>query len=359
MIMNNTIFEVLQTYDYEQLVFCQERTLGLQAIIAIHDTTLGPAAGGVRVLPYASEQEATLDVLRLARGMTYKGAAAGVNLGGGKCVVRADPEREKSEALLRALGRFIQRLGGLYIAGEDVGTNAHDMEMIGLETPHVFSLPVEEEVSQFTAFGVMQAIRACLQSVYGSAELQGRSIAVQGVGAVGSRVVRDLLEDGAVVTVTDTNQEKLDRLVAAYPRLFPCAPEDIHTRPVDIYCPCALGAILNEQTIPELHCKIVCGAANNQLADEHCGDRLAQSGILYAPDYIVNAGGMIAYAESRYPEGFVRQRALAHVSRIYDTLQRVFALAREGAIPTYRAADQLAEQRIASVRLAKTLATAP
>ncbi len=359
MIMNNTIFEALQTYDYEQLVFCQERTLGLQAIIAIHDTTLGPAAGGVRVLPYASEQEATLDVLRLARGMTYKGAAAGVNLGGGKCVVRADPEREKSEALLRALGRFIQRLGGLYIAGEDVGTNAHDMEMIGLETPHVFSLPVEEEVSQFTAFGVMQAIRACLQSVYGSAELQGRSIAVQGVGAVGSRVVRDLLEDGAVVTVTDTNQEKLDRLVAAYPRLLTCAPEDIHTRPVDIYCPCALGAILNEQTIPELHCKIVCGAANNQLADEHCGDRLAQTGILYAPDYIVNAGGMIAYAESRYPEGFVRQRALAHVSRIYDTLQRVFALAREGAIPTYRAADQLAEQRIASVRLAKTLATAP
>ncbi len=359
MIMNNTIFEVLQTYDYEQLVFCQERTLGLQAIIAIHDTTLGPAAGGVRVLPYASEQEATLDVLRLARGMTYKGAAAGVNLGGGKCVVRADPEREKSEALLRALGRFIQRLGGLYIAGEDVGTNAHDMEMIGLETPHVFSLPVEEEVSQFTAFGVMQAIRACLQSVYGSAELQGRSIAVQGVGAVGSRVVRDLLEDGAVVTVTDTNQEKLDRLVAAYPRLLMCAPEDIHTRPVDIYCPCALGAILNEQTIPELHCKIVCGAANNQLADEHCGDRLAQTGILYAPDYIVNAGGMIAYSESRYPEGFVRQRALAHVSRIYDTLQRVFALAREGAIPTYRAADQLAEQRIASVRLAKTLATAP
>jgi leucine dehydrogenase len=359
MIMNNTIFEVLQTYDFEQLVFCQERTLGLQAMITIHDTTLGPAAGGVRVLPYASEQEATLDVLRLARGMTYKGAAAGVNLGGGKCVVRADPERGKSEALLRALGRFIQRLGGLYIAGEDVGTNAHDMEMIGLETPHVFSLPVEQEVSLFTAFGIVQGIRACLQNVYGSAELQGRTIAVQGVGAVGSRVVRDLLQDGAVVTVTDTNQERLGRLFAAYPRLLKCAPEDIHTRPVDIYCPCALGAILNEQTIPELHCRIVCGAANNQMADEHCGDRLAQTGILYAPDYIVNAGGMIAYAESRHPEGFVHQRALAHVSRIYDTLQRVFTMAREEAIPTYRAADQLAEQRIASVRLAKTLATAP
>ena len=359
MIMNSTIFEVLQTYNYEQLVFCQEKTLGLQAMIAIDDTTLGPAAGGVRMLPYASEQEAIDDVLRLARGMTYKGAAAGVNLGGGKCVVRADPEREKSEALFRALGRFIQRLGGLYIAGEDVGTNAHDMEMIGLETPHVFSLPVEEEVSHFTAFGIMQGIHACLQNVYGSAEMQGRTITVQGVGAVGSRVVRDLLEEGAVVTVTDTNQEKLERLVAAYPALTTCPPEEIHTRPVDIHCPCALGAVLNERTIPELHCKIVCGAANNQLADEHCGDRLAQTGILYAPDYLVNAGGMIAYADSRHPEGFVRQRALAQVTRIYDTLQRVFALAREEAIPTYRAADRLAEQRIASVRQAKTLATAP
>jgi leucine dehydrogenase len=357
--MSNTIFEVLQTYDYEQLVFCQEKELGLQAIIAIHDTTLGPAAGGVRVLPYASEQEAIDDVLRLARGMTYKGAAAGVNLGGGKCVVRADPEREKSEALLRALGRFIQRLGGLYIAGEDVGTTAHDMELIGQETPHVFSLPIGEEVSQFTAFGVVQGIHACLQSISGSAELRGRTIAVQGIGVVGSRVVRHLLEEGAVVTVTDTNQEKLERLVADYPTLKTCAPEEIHTRSVDIYCPCALGAVLNERTIPDLRCKIVCGAANNQLADEYCCDLLAQNGILYAPDYLVNAGGMIAYAESRHQGGFDRQRALAHISRIYDTLERVFAIAREQAIPTSRAADQLAEQRLASVRQAKTLATAP
>lgn len=357
--MNSTIFKVLQTYDYEQLVFCQEKELGLQAIIAIHDTTLGPAAGGVRVLPYASEQEAIDDVLRLARGMTYKGAAAGVNLGGGKCVVIADPAHEKSEALFRALGRFIQRLGGLYIAGEDVGTNAHDMEMIGLETPHVFSLPVEEEVSHFTAFGVMQAIRACMRNVYGSAELQGRTIAVQGVGAVGSQVTKHLIEAGAIVTVADTDQNKLERLVAAYPQLLTSTPEDIHAHPVDIYCPCALGAVLNERTLSELRCQIVCGAANNQLADEHCGDRLAQSGILYAPDYLVNAGGMIAYADSRHPQGFHRQRALAQVSRIADTLERVFVIAREQAIPTYRAADRLAEQRIASVRLAKTLATAP
>lgn len=357
--MNTTIFEVLQTYDYEQLVFCQEKELGLQAIIAIHDTTLGPAAGGVRVLPYASEQEAIDDVLRLARGMTYKGALAGVNLGGGKCVVRADKAGMKSEALFRALGRFIQRLGGLYIAGEDVGTNAHDMEMIGLETPHVFSLPVEEEVSHFTAFGVVQGIRACLQSVYGSPELQGRTIALQGVGAVGSQVAKHLLEAGAVVTATDMDRQKLDRLAAAYPGLLTSTPEDIHACPVDIYCPCALGAIINERTLPELRCKIVCGAANNQLAEEHCGDLLARAGIVYAPDYLVNAGGMIAYADSRQPGGFRRQRALAVVARITDTLERVFAIARDQAIPTYRAADRLAEQRLASVRQAKTLATAP
>ena len=358
-IMNNTIFEVLETYDYEQLVFCQEKSLGLQAIIAIHDTTLGPAAGGVRMLPYASEQDAIDDVLRLARGMTYKGAAAGVNLGGGKCVVRADPKREKSEAYFRALGRFIQRLGGLYIAGEDVGTNAQDMEMIGLETHHVFSLPVEEEVSHFTAFGVMQAIRACLHNVYGSAELRDRTIAVQGVGAVGSQVAKHLVEAGAVVTVADTDQDKLDPLVAAYPSLTISSPKDIHTLPVDIYCPCALGAVINERTLSELRCQIVCGAANNQLADESCGDHLALSGILYAPDYLVNAGGMIAYADSRHPEGFRRQRAMAQVSRIYDMLERVFAIAREQAIPTYRAADRLAEQRIESVGQAKTLAIAP
>ena len=357
--LSPTIFEALQTYDYEQLVFCQEKELGLQAIIAIHDTTLGPAAGGVRVLPYASEQEAIDDVLRLARGMTYKGAAAGVNLCGGKCVVRADPESMKSEALFRALGRFIQRLGGLYIAGEDVGTNAHDMEMIGLETTHVFSLPVEEEVSHFTAFGIIQAIRVCLQSVYGSTELHGRTFAIQGVGAVGSQVAKHLLENGAVVTATDTDRVKLDRLAAAYPGLLTSRPEDIHRLPVDIYSPCALGAVLNERTLPELRCQIVCGAANNQLADERCGDQLAQTGILYAPDYVVNAGGMIAYAESHHPQGFHRQRALAHVSRIADTLERIFAIARDQMIPTYLAADRLAEQRIASVRQAKTLMIAP
>jgi len=354
--MDNTVFEVLRTYDYENLILCQEKSLGLQAIIAIHDTTLGPAAGGVRMYPYDSEQSAINDVLRLARGMTYKGAASGTNLGGGKCVVIGDPKHDKSEAFFRALGRFIERLGGLYIAGEDVGTTAQDMEIIGLETSHVFSLPAEEEVAHFTAFGVVQATRACLQHIYGSADLQGRTVAVQGVGAVGSDVVRRLVEAGATVTVADTDQDKVDHITKTYP-VTSAHPDEIHSRPVDVYCPCALGAMLNERTLPELRCKIVCGAANNQLANEGCGDRIAQHGILYAPDYIVNAGGLIAYADGRHPTGFSRQRAMAAVARIYDMTEQVLALAKEQDIPTFRAADRLAEQRIASVRQAKTLAT--
>lgn len=358
-IMDNLIFEVLKTSDYEQLIFCQEKAVGLQAIIAIHDTTLGPAVGGVRMLPYTSAQEAIDDVLRLARGMTYKAAAAGVNLGGGKCVVRADPAHEKSEALFRVLGRFIQRLGGLYIAGEDVGTTAHDMELIGLETAHVLSLPAGEVVAQYTAVGVMHALRACAESVYGAPDLRGRTVAVQGAGSVGSRVVKQLLEAGAIVTMADIDQKQVDHLAAAYPALMVADPAEIHAQPVDIYCPCALGAVLNDRMIPELRCQIVCGAANNQLADEQCGDRLTQSGILYAPDYVVNAGGMIAYADGRHPAGFNRQRALTTVARIADTLKHVFAIAQIEGIPTNRAADRLAEQRIASVRQVRALATAP
>lgn len=352
--MTHAIFQTLQVNDYENLVFCQEKNLGLRAIIAIHDTTLGPAAGGTRMLPYASEEEAIDDVLRLARGMTYKAAVAGVNHGGGKCVVIGDPQRDKSEALFRLLGRFIQRLAGHYITGEDVGTTTLDMDMIALETSHVFALPPGEEVSDFTAFGVIQGIRASLQHTYGSANLRGRSVAVQGVGSVGANVVKRLVEAGASVAIADTDQNKVDRLVRAYPEVSVLSVHEIHAQPVDVYCPCALGAILNEKTLPELRCKIVCGAANNQLANESCGDLVAKHGILYAPDYVVNAGGLIAYADSYTPGGFQRQRALGTVERIYDTLERIFALSQQQEITTSRAADLVAEQRIASVRQAKT-----
>jgi len=310
----------------------------------------------VRMYPYESEQRALDDVLRLARGMTYKAAAAGANLGGGKCVVLGDPKREKSEALFRTLGRFIERLGGLYIAGEDVGTTAQDLALVGLETRHVFSLPAEEEVAHFTAFGVVQAMRACLQHVSGSADLQGRTVAVQGVGAVGSDVVRRLVEAGAMVTVAETDQDRLAQITQSYP-VTAVPVQELHARQVDVYCPCALGAVLNERTLPELRCKIVCGAANNQLATEECGDLIAEQGILYAPDYIVNAGGLLAYADGQQPGGFNRARALAAVAHIAETTQRVLALANEHQLPTYRAADQLAEQRIAAVGQAKTVAT--
>jgi leucine dehydrogenase len=349
------IFDVLQTFDYEQLIFCQEQRLGLRAIIAVHDTTLGPAAGGVRMAPYESEQLAIDDVVRLARGMTYKAAAAGVNHGGAKCVVLGDPKRDKSEALFRALGRFVERLGGRYIAGEDVGTTARDMDAMSAETGHVFSLPPSEEVAHYTAFGVIQAMRACLQRVYGSDELQGRSIAVQGVGAVGSDVVKRLIQAGAAVVIADTDQDRVEHTMTAHSTVTALSPQEIHAQPVDVFCPCALGAVLNAETLPQVRCKVVCGAANNQLADAACGDRIAQQGIVYAPDYIANAGGLIAYADTRHVGGFQRQRALAAVARIYDTMEQVFALAQEQAIPIYRAADLRAEQRITSVRQAKTL----
>jgi leucine dehydrogenase len=353
--MEHPIFDVLRTYDYEQLIFCQEESLGLRAIIAVHDTTLGPAAGGVRMLPYESEQQAIDDVLRLARGMTYKAAAAGVNHGGAKCVVLGDPKHDKSEALFRALGRFVERLGGRYIAGEDVGTTASDMDAMGAESGHIFALPPTDEVAHFTAFGVVQAIHACLQQVYGSAEMRGRSVAVQGVGAVGGDVVKRLNEAGADVVIADTDKDKVDRLLTLYPTVTAISPEEVHAQPVDVYCPCALGAVVNTTTLPQLRCKIVCGAANNQLADPACGDRIAEQGIVYAPDYIANAGGLIAYADSRKPGGFQRQRALAAVERIYHTTEQVLALAQEQSIPTYRAADLLAERRIASVRQVRTL----
>lgn len=352
--MTNSIFSFMQTYDHENVIFCQEKGLGVRAIIAIHDTTLGPAAGGMRMLPYKSEQDAVDDALRLARGMTYKAAIAGVNHGGGKCIVIGDPRQDKNEALFRLLGRFIERLGGHYITGEDVGTNALDMDIIGRETKYVFSLPSGEEVSDFTAIGVVQGIRASLQHVYGSADLQGRSIAVQGIGSVGGNVVKRLIKAGAVVSIADIDQERVEQVVRAFPEVSVLLPQKVHTRPVDVYCPCALGSVLNSGTIPELQCKIVCGAANNQLADEQCADLLVRHGIVYAPDFVVNAGGLIAYADSYTPGGFQRQRALTNVERIYHTLGSIFALTGQQGISPARAADLIAEQRIASMRQAKS-----
>ena len=358
--MENTIFDLMETHDYENILFCQEKTLGLKAIIVIHDTTLGPAAGGIRMWPYQNEQDAIQDAVRLARGMTYKNAAAGLPFGGGKCVIIADPKKDKTEGLLRAMGRFIHRLNGLFLTGIDVGTTIQDMVLMRMETPYVVTVPESlggpGNSAVATSFGIFQGIRACLKEVFGNPLPQGRTVAVQGIGAVGDELVKYLLNAGAAVTIADIDQQKVDTLASEY-KVNVVPPEKIHTLDVDVYSPCAMGAVLNEHTIPELGCKIVCGSANNQLATEQDGDRLAQRGILYAPDYIVSAGGVISGLDSLQPGGFNRQRAMETVSHIYRTMGNVIAISKEQSIPTYRAADVLAEQRIATVRQVKSLAT--
>jgi leucine dehydrogenase len=316
--------------------------------------------GGIRMWPYESEAEALKDVLRLARGMTYKCAAAGASYGGGKCVVIGDPKRDKTEARLRTLGRFINRLNGLFITGVDVGTTPEDMLVIRQETPFVVTVPEAwggpGDSSQATAFGVVQGIRASLKEIYGSPDLQGRTIALQGIGAVGKHALNYLVEAGALVSVADIDQERA-RLVAAEYNTHLVSPEEIHSLRADVYCPCALGNVLNDQTIPELRCKIVCGSANNQLGEEHHGDLLQQRGILYAPDYIVNTGGLLAGLDSLNPGGYNRQRAMEQVSRLYDAMENIIAISKAQNIPTNRAADVLAEQRIAAIRQVKSLAS--
>src|SRR5579863_3907966 len=357
--MESLIFDRMASYDYENLFFCQEKTLGLQAIIAIHNTTLGPAAGGIRMWPYKSEDEAIQDVLRLARGMTYKCAACGVSYGGGKCVIIGDPRRDKSEAKLRALARFIHRLNGLFITGVDVGTNLDDMVIMRQETPYVVTLPASwggpGDSSLETAYGVVQGMRACLKEIYGSPDLRDRTVAVQGVGAVGRNAVRYLTEAGAQVTITDIDQERA-ALVAGEFNVQVAAPEEIHRLPLDVYSPCALGGVLTDRSIPELRCKIVCGSANNQLLEARHGDMLQQRGILYAPDYIVSAGGLLSGLDSLNPGGFNHERAREKVAHLYDAMQQVIATAAERGIATNRAADILAEQRIAAIGQAKRLA---
>ncbi|HEU5230375.1 MAG TPA: Glu/Leu/Phe/Val dehydrogenase dimerization domain-containing protein [Ktedonobacteraceae bacterium] len=349
--MEGYIFELLEQYDYENLIFIQEKSVGLKAVIAIHNTSLGPAAGGTRMYPYTSEADAIKDAMRLARAMTYKWAGVGANCGGGKCVVIGDPKRDKTEALLRALGRHIQRLNGLFLTGVDVGTTVEDIEIMHQETQ--YAITVSEalggpgDTAPPTALGVVQGMRACLNAVYGSPDPQGRSVAVQGVGAVGKDVVAHLVKAGAIVTIADVDQQRVERVAVEYP-VTVVAPDEIITLPVDVFCPCALGSILNDQTIPALRCKIVCGSANNQLANEQRhGAMIAQRGILYAPDFIVNAGGALSGIEGIKPGGYNRQHVEEEIAHIYDTMEKLIAISRERQIPTYRAADLLAEQRIA------------
>ncbi|MBI2847827.1 MAG: Glu/Leu/Phe/Val dehydrogenase [Chloroflexi bacterium] len=353
----NEILEYMGKNDYEQVVFCCDARVGLKAIIAIHDTTLGPALGGVRMRPYKSEEEALCDVLRLGRAMTFKAAAAGLNLGGGKAVILGDPAKDKTDGLFRALGCFIESLGGRYITTEDVGTTERDMENIRMETAYVTGLPLSRgssgDPSPATAHGIYHGMRACLKDVFGSDSMKGRTVAIQGVGKVGYYLARHLYDAEVNLIVADVNSEAAHRAKKDFGASV-VAADEIYGVECDIFAPCALGASLNRRTIPRLKCRIVAGAANNQLEEDTDGDLLQQRGILYAPDYIINAGGVINLSleiNSRYDS----ELAMARLAEVYHTMEKVIARAKSERIPTARVADKIAMERIEEAKRAKKI----
>jgi len=344
------LFEMLGQLGHEQVVFFHHRESGLKCVIAIHSTLLGPALGGLRMWPYASETDAVRDVLRHSKNMTYKAAIAGLNLGGGNAVIIGNPETHKSEALLRSLGRYIHSLGGRFILSEDVGTNVEDMEMIRQETRHVVGVHHVNggsgDPARFTALGTLHGIRACLEFKYGHAELHRVSFAVQGAGQVGYHLVKALRESGAKVFVTDINDQRVEQLVDEY-GAEPVPMSQIYDVEANVFSPCALGGVINEDTLPRLRCEIVAGGANNQLESEELGIELDRRGILYAPDYAINAGGLMNSASEL--QGYNEERALQSVERIYGIIKRILQLSRRESLPTLQAANRLAQQRIDSL----------
>ena len=337
---------------FEQVAFGHDRATGLRAIVAIHSTALGPALGGTRFWPYASEDEALTDVCRLARGMTYKHAAAGLDQGGGKAVIWGDPAEIRSDELIRAYGRFVDGLAGRYLTAEDVGTTQADMDLIRSETPFVTgvspALGGSGDPSPATAWGVLWAMRAAAELRWGSADLAGRHVVVSGVGKVGASLVDHLVDDGARITVADVRTDAVRAVVDRHPDVEAVDPADAHRAKCEIFAPCALGAVLSETTIPELHCEVVVGSANNQLATEDDDERLADRDILYVPDYVANAGGVINIAEE--PRGYDHDRAWQRIEGIADTVRQVIALARRDGITPAAAADRHAEARIDAAR---------
>ncbi len=340
------IFPEMQRYGYEQVVLCHDRATGLRAIICIHDTTLGPGLGGCRMWTYPNEAAAVADAMRLARAMTYKTAAAGLDLGGAKAVIIGDPRTDKSEGLFRAFGRYVQSLQGRYITAEDVGTTVDDMDIIRLETEFVTGTSAagsSGDPSPATAFGVWRGMKACAGAVWGEESLQKRTVAIQGVGSVGYHLAEHLADEGARLVVTDIRADKVERVVKEFGARA-VDPDVVLDVDCDVFAPCALGGVLNENTIPRLKCKVVAGAANNQLATEDDARRLAERGILWAPDYVINAGGLINVADELL--GYDRDRAFRKVGDIYHNVRRVIEIASAEGIPTSQAADRMAERRM-------------
>jgi len=348
---NFGLFNELNHLEHEQIVFCSRPEVGLKAIIAIHDTTLGPALGGTRMWDYKTEGEAIRDVLRLSRGMSYKSAISGLNLGGGKAVIIGDAQTQKTESLFRAFGRFVDGLGGRYITAEDVGMTEKDMEWIFSETKFVTGIPKEMggsgNPSPVTAYGVYMGIKASAKRAYGTDSLEGKRIAIQGAGSVASHLAHHISKENAELYITDIFEEKAKQLAEATGATM-VKPDDIYTLDVDIFSPCALGGVINDDTIGYLKCDIVAGGANNILDDEEKhGNELIKKGILYAPDYVINAGGLINVASEL--EGYNENLAMNKASRIYDTVLDIFDYADENDIPTIAASNALAKKRIEAV----------
>ncbi len=336
---------------HEQVVFCRDPESGLRAIIAIYSTALGPALGGTRFYPYADEAAALADVLALSRAMAYKAACAGLDLGGGKAVIIGDPAVDKTEALLRAYGRFVQAIGGRYYTACDVGTYVEDMDVVARECAFVTGRSPEHggagDSSILTAYGVFQGMRAAAEVAWGSPTLSGRRVGIAGVGKVGRHLVEHLLEDGASVVVADVSRDAVDRVQALHPGVAALGIDELVAAPMDVYAPCALGGALSDDTVPALQASIVCGAANNQLAHPGIEKLLEDRGVLYAPDYVVNSGGLIQVADEI--GGYSEPRARKKAAGIYDTTKRIFGLAVSEGIPPSVAADRLAERRMTEI----------
>jgi leucine dehydrogenase len=341
------VFKGMGKWGHEQVLFTREESIGYYGIIAIHDTTLGPALGGTRLWNYASEDEAVIDVLRLSMGMTYKAAVAGLNLGGGKSVIMGDPDQPRREMIFRAHGRAVETLKGRYITAEDVGTSVEDMDYVHMETEHVVGIAGRSgDPSPVTAYGTYRGMKACALEKYGDDSLKGRTVAVQGVGHVGYYLCENLAAEGASLIVTDISDDKVARCVEDFGAEAVKADE-IYAVDADIFAPCALGAIVNEKTLPQLKVKIIAGAANNQLAKHENAKAVQEADILYAPDYVINAGGLInVYSELA---DCTTDRSKRKAGEIYQTLIEVFELAREEKLTTADAADRIAERRIETV----------
>ena len=356
-------FGYMEKYGYEQLCLFHDKYTGLKAITCIHNTVLGPALGGTRFYNYQNEEDAIEDVLRLARGMSYKNALAGLSLGGGKSVIIGDPtelrkNQVRREAFWRAFGRYIEGLSGRYITAEDVGTSTQDMVYLHMETSNVVGLPGRSgDPSPYTALGVFRSMQACAEHVFGNKSMSGRTVALQGVGNVGYHLCKLLHEDGAKLIVTDVNKDSIARAEKEF-GAKPVGTEEIYGAACDFYAPCALGASVNDQTIPQLKCKVVCGAANNVLKDPAVhGKALQDKGIIYGPDYLVNAGGVINVFYELGESGYNEEAALRDIDRIYSRMREILKVSAETGELTHQTADRMAEERIEAVRNIRSIMT--